>query len=66
MNDMNTMKANEGKWLTQNADLPIEERGFFKELTGVKATSEYYREATDAEVAEWKAYIETDKEIEEL
>lgn len=56
MNDMNTMKANEGKWLTQNADLPIEERGFFKELTGIKATEEYFREATDAEVAEWEAY----------
>lgn len=51
---MNTMKANEGKWLTQNADLPIEERGFFKELTGVKATTEYFREATDEEVAEWE------------
>ena len=54
MNDMNTMKAQEGKWLTQVADLPIEERGFFKELTGVKATSEYFREATDEEVAEWE------------
>ena len=50
------MKANEGKWLTQNADLLIEERGFFKELTGVKATSEYFREATDAEVAAWEEY----------
>ena len=51
---MNTLKANEGKWLTQVADLPIEERGFFKELTGVKATTEYFREATDEEVAEWE------------
>ena len=56
MNDMNTMKANEGKWLTQVADLPIEERGFFKMVTGVKATEEYFREATDAEVAEWEEY----------
>ena len=52
------MKANEGRWLTQVADLPIEERGFFKELTGVKATIEYFREATDAEVAEWEALKE--------
>ena len=58
MNDMNTMQANEGKWLTQVADLPIEERGFFKELTGVKATSEYFREATEQEVAEWEALKE--------
>ena len=56
MNDMNTMKANEGKWLTQVADLPIEERGFFKELTGVKATTEYFREATEQEVAEWEEW----------
>ena len=49
------MKANEGGYLTQIAyDIPIEERGFFKELTGIKATSEYFREATDAEVAEWE------------
>lgn len=54
---MNTMKANEGKWLTQRADLPIEERGFWKELKGTIATSEYFREATDAEVTEWEEYI---------
>lgn len=53
---MNTIIANEGKWLTQRADLPIEERGFFKRLTGVMATSEYFRDASDAEVAEWEEY----------
>lgn len=60
---MNTMKANEGKWLTQKAYLPIEERGFFKELTGIKATSEYFREATDAEVAEWEDYKRKQEEF---
>ena len=55
---MNTMKANEGKWLTQVVDLPIEERGFFKELIGVNATEEFFREATDEEVAEWEALKE--------
>lgn len=53
---MNTIIANEGKWLTQRADLPIEERGFFKMIIGVKATSEYFREATTEEIAEWKEY----------
>ena len=53
---MNTMRAKEGKWLTQRADLPIEERIFVKEITGINATDEYYREATDAEVAEWEEY----------
>ena len=60
---MNTMKANEGKWLTQRADLPIEERGFFKELIGIKATEEYLREATDAEVAEWEEYKRKQEEF---
>ena len=60
---MNTMKANEGKYLTQVADLPIEERGFFKELTGVKATEEYFREATEQEVAEWEEYKKEQTEL---
>ena len=50
------MKANEGKYLTQRADLPIEERIFVKEISGVNATEEYFREATDAEVAEWEEW----------
>ena len=63
MDEMNKMKANEGKWLTENADLPIEERGFFKELIGIKATDEYFREATDAEVAEWEEYKRKQEEF---
>ena len=63
MKDMNTIQAKEGKWLTQNADLPIEERGFYKELTGIKATEEYYREATDAEFAEWEEYKRKQEEF---
>lgn len=58
------MKANEGKWLTQRADLPIEERIFVKEITGVKATYEYYREATTDEIEEWEEYKR--KQEEEL
>ena len=63
---MNTMKANEGKWLTQVADLPIEERGFFKELTGVKATYEYFREATTDEIEAWEEYKRKQEEFVEL
>jgi hypothetical protein len=60
------MKANEGGYLTQIAyDIPIEERIFVKALTGVKATSEYYREATDAEVAEWEDYKKKQEEFVE-
>ena len=54
---MNTIQANEGGYLTQIAyDIPIEERIFVKKLTGVKATYEYYREATSEEIQEWQDY----------
>ena len=53
---MNTIKANEGKYLTQVADLPIEERIFVREISGVNATSEYFREATEQEVSEWEEW----------
>lgn len=54
---MNTIKKREGVYYTQNVDnLPIEERVFFREGKGVTATSEYYREATDEEVAAWREY----------
>lgn len=61
---MNTIKAKEGRYLTQRAELPIEERIFVKEVTGINATEEHYREATDAEVAEWEDYKR--KQEEEL
>lgn len=60
---MKTMKANEGKYLTQVADLPIEERLFVREISGVNATEEYFREATDAEVAEWEEYKRKQEEF---
>lgn len=54
---MNTIIAKEGGYLTQIAyDIPIEERIFVKKLTGVKATYEYYREATTDEIAEWEEW----------
>lgn len=62
---MNTIQANEGGYLTQIAyDIPIEERIFVKKLTGVKATYEYYREATTEEIQEWEEYKK--KQEEEL
>lgn len=54
---MNTIKANEGSYLTQIAyDIPIEERIFVTKITGVKATYEYYREATTDEIDAWEEY----------
>ena len=57
------MRANEGKYLTQRADLPIEERIFVKEISGVNATTEYFQEATDEEVAEWEEYKRKQEEL---
>jgi hypothetical protein len=52
---MNTLKKKEGVYYTQMPDdLPIGERVFFREGKGISATSEYYRIATEAEVAEWE------------
>lgn len=52
---MNTLIAQ--GYLTQIAtDIPIEERIFVKKLTGVKATYEYYREATTDEIEQWEEY----------
>lgn len=54
---MNTITAKEGGYLTQIAnDIPIEERIFVKKLSGMKATYEYFREATPGEIAEWGEY----------
>jgi hypothetical protein len=41
------------KYLTQIADLAIEERSFFKTAVGA-SISEHYREATDEELAQWE------------
>ena len=60
---MNKITANEGKYLTQVAELPIEERMFVREVSGIIATSEYFREATDAEVAEWEEYKRKQEEF---
>lgn len=53
---MNTLKKKEGVFYTQNAELPIEERVFFREGKGVNATSEHYRVATAEELAEWEEF----------
>lgn len=53
---MNSLRKKEGVFYTQNAELPIEERVFFREGKGVNATSEHYRVATAEELAEWEEY----------
>lgn len=43
---------------TQNADLPIEERVFFRGATGVNADGNHFRPATIAELEERERYLE--------
>lgn len=60
---MNKITAKEGKYLTQVAELPIEERMFVREVSGIIATSEYFREATSEEIAEWEEYKRRQEEF---
>ena len=62
---MNRMTAKNGMYLTQREELPIENRIFVKELCGINATEEFYREATNEEVLEWIEYNDNiQKEME--
>lgn len=62
---METLKEKPGVYYTQNKeDLPIEERVFFRQGKGMSATSEYYREATAEELAEWEEYKKKQEEME--
>ena len=60
---MNTIQATDNGYLTQIAtDIPIEERIFVKKLSGVKATFDYYREATTDEIEAWEEYTRKQEE----
>lgn len=54
---MNTIKANEGGYLTQREDMPIDQRSFYKEIIGINATWENFREATPDEVRYWNDFL---------
>lgn len=60
---MNTLKKIEGVYYTQNAELPIEERVFFREGKGVNATNKNYRIATAEEIAEWEELQKKQEDI---
>ena len=53
---------NTGVVYTQNAELPIEERVFFKEAIGIGVNDGRFREATEAELM---AKTEYDKRVAE-
>ena len=51
---MEILKRIEGRYYTQNTELPIEDRVFFTE--GRVANKADFRLATNEEMAEWKEY----------
>ena len=52
---MNRLPRLKDGYYTQVAtDIPIEERTFAKEVAGVRATKEYFRLATQDEIAQWE------------
>lgn len=57
---MEKLEKIDGKYYTQNADLPIEERTFFME--GLVKNRGDYRLATDTEVANHKEYTRMQEE----
>ena len=63
---MKTIKDN-GVVYTQNAELPIEERVFFRQAMGVNADDKHFRPATKEEIAEYEAWqMEEEKRLNEL
>ena len=63
---MKTIKDN-GVVYTQNAELPIEERVFFRQAMGVNADDKHFRPATKEEIAEHEAWqMEEEKRLNEL
>jgi hypothetical protein len=49
-------RLKEGYYTQVATDLPIEERVFAKEVAGVMATKEYFRLATQDEIAQWEEF----------
>ena len=55
---MNELKAKDNGYLTQVAEVEINERIFVKAVCGVYATAEYWREATPQEIEAWQEYLQ--------
>ena len=51
---MKELKANEGYYLTQSADVANEERIYITVIKGVNVNESDWREATEEEKVEWE------------
>ena len=63
---MKKITAQEGTYLTQKGDVPIEERVYCTELICPDEDENKWREASQKEYEEWLANQETEEEKEEL
>lgn len=61
---MKELKAKEGYYLTQSADVAIEERMYIKAIKGANVNESDWREATIAEKEAHDAEIEKKHELE--
>ena len=63
---MKVLKAKEGMWLTQSADIPSEERVFTDSVfLAVNDSEDRWRDATNEEKDEWERLMEERVEEEE-
>ena len=60
---MKELKAKEGYYLTQSADVAENERVYVTAIKGANVNEADWREATDAEVAEWEEYKKKQEEF---
>lgn len=60
------LEAEMSGYITQIEDVSIEEREFYKSIRVGNTASDDYRDATDEEVAEWKAYQKKQEEQYEV
>lgn len=62
---MNKLNAQDGMWLTQ-ITCDESQRVFLKHITGIQATHEYWRNATEVEKLEWEEAHKPEEPQEEV
>lgn len=63
---INILKATEGNYLTQNTEIEEQNRVFVKQVAGVNATYDNWREATKEEKALWESEYRKEEELDNL
>lgn len=63
---MKEIKAKEGYFLTQSAEVANEERIYISAIKGVNVNEDDWRDATSEEVAAWKEWNEENNKAIEI